>query len=59
MEIAINGDDAKGAADIDIEGALLLPLVDQLAICAAGMEAQESSRRLRMTLRDAMTLEDV
>lgn len=41
MEIAINGDDAKGAADIEIEGALLLPLVDQLAICAAGMEAQE------------------
>jgi hypothetical protein len=42
MEIAINGDDAKGAADIEIEGALLLPLVDQLAICAAGMEAQEA-----------------
>src|SRR6266404_2335109 len=41
MEIAINGDDAKGAANIDIEAALLLPLVDQLAICAAGMEAQE------------------
>src|SRR4051794_23239319 len=41
IEIAINDDDAKGAADIEIEGALLLPLVDQLAICAAGIEAQE------------------
>jgi hypothetical protein len=39
IEIAINGDDAKGAADI--EDAARLPLVDQLAICAAGMEAQK------------------
>ena len=41
MEIAIGGDDAKGAAEIEIERALLLPLVDQLAICAAGLEAQK------------------
>jgi len=39
IEIARNGDDAKGAADI--EDAARLPLVDQLAICAAGMEAQK------------------
>jgi ATP-dependent Zn protease len=39
IEIAINGDDAKGAADI--KDAARLPLVDQLAICAAGMEAQK------------------
>ena len=41
MEIAIGGDDTKGAAEIEIERALLLPLVDQLAICAAGLEAQK------------------
>jgi len=39
MEIGINGDDAKGATDIrDVAG---LPLADQLAICAAGIEAQK------------------
>jgi hypothetical protein len=39
VEIAIDGDDAKGTTDI--AGTSGLPLVDQLAICAAGMEAQE------------------
>jgi ATP-dependent Zn protease len=36
--IGINGDDAKGAAGIgDDEG---LPLVDKIALCAAGFESQ-------------------
>src|SRR6476619_7298761 len=36
--IGINGDDAKGAADIgDGDG---LPLVDKIALCAAGLESQ-------------------
>lgn len=39
VEIAIGGDDAKGASDI--EQSAVLSLVDQLAICAAGLEAQE------------------
>ncbi len=39
MEIAIDGDDAKGAADIQDDPNL--PLVDQLAVCAAGLEAQK------------------
>ena len=39
VEIAIDGDDAKGAADI--QEATTLSLLDQLAICAAGLEAQE------------------
>jgi ATP-dependent Zn protease len=39
IEIGINGDDAKGATDVrDAAG---LPLVDRLAICAAGIEAQK------------------
>lgn len=38
-EIAIDGDDAKGTADI--QNADHADLVDQLAICAAGLEAQE------------------
>src|SRR3954464_7466156 len=38
VEIAINGDDAKGAAEI--EDSSKLSLVDQLAISAAGLEAQ-------------------
>jgi hypothetical protein len=39
VEIAIDGDDAKGAADIQHNPKLCL--VDQIAICAAGMEAQQ------------------
>jgi ATP-dependent Zn protease len=39
VEIAIGADDAKGEADI--EDAVKLSLLDQLAICAAGLEAQE------------------
>ena len=39
IEIAIDADDAKGAADIEENGAL--SLVDQLAVCAAGLEAQK------------------
>ncbi len=39
VEIAIDADDAKGAADIDDNVAL--SLVDRLAICAAGLEAQK------------------
>ncbi|WP_375304111.1 hypothetical protein WI560_16910 [Bradyrhizobium sp. A11] len=38
VEIAINADDAKGAADIEYNPAL--DLIDQIAICAAGLEAQ-------------------
>src|SRR5262249_13031115 len=36
--IGINGDDAEGEADIDHDKHL--PLVDEIAICAAGREAQ-------------------
>ncbi len=39
VEIAIDGDDAKGEADIQRNPELCL--VDQIAICAAGMEAQK------------------
>jgi ATP-dependent Zn protease len=39
MAIAIGGDDAKGTTEI--ANAERLSLVDQLAVCAAGMEAQE------------------
>ncbi|MGC2778067.1 MAG: hypothetical protein WA418_20765 [Bradyrhizobium sp.] len=39
VEIAIEGDDAKGAAEIEQSNAL--SLLDQLAICAAGLEAQK------------------
>jgi ATP-dependent Zn protease len=39
VEIAIDGDDAKGEADIEHNPEL--PLVDQIAICAAGLEAQQ------------------
>ena len=39
IEIAIDGDDARGAADIQDNPNL--PLQDQLAVCAAGMEAQK------------------
>jgi ATP-dependent Zn protease len=38
IEIAIGGDDAKGEADIEDD--LKLPLIDRIAICAAGLEAQ-------------------
>ncbi|MFK4486906.1 hypothetical protein [Bradyrhizobium sp. USDA 336] len=38
-QIAIGGDDAKGSAEI--QSASHTDLVDQLAICAAGLEAQE------------------
>ena len=38
-EIAIGGDDAKGTAEIENAGHA--DLVDQLAICAAGLEAQK------------------
>jgi ATP-dependent Zn protease len=39
IEIAIDGDDARGSTDIqdDVEP----PLVDQIAVCAAGVEAQK------------------
>lgn len=40
VEIAVGGDDAKGAADI--EDAAALSLLDQLAICAGGLAAQEA-----------------
>ena len=36
--IGIDGDDAKGAADIDRDKPL--SLVDKIAVCAAGVEAQ-------------------
>jgi hypothetical protein len=36
--IGIDGDDAKGTADIDHDKPL--PLVDKIAVCAAGVEAQ-------------------
>lgn len=38
-EIAIGGDDAKGTAEIQDAGHA--DLVDQLAVCAAGLEAQK------------------
>ncbi|WP_316191980.1 MULTISPECIES: hypothetical protein [unclassified Bradyrhizobium] len=38
VELAIDGDDAKGAAEIEDNSKL--SLVDQLAVCAAGPEAQ-------------------
>ncbi|MCG2642441.1 MULTISPECIES: hypothetical protein [Bradyrhizobium] len=38
-EIAIGGDDAKGTAEVQTPDHL--DLLDQLAICAAGLEAQE------------------
>ena len=38
VEIAIHGDDAKGEADIQANHDLCL--VDRIAICAAGIEAQ-------------------
>jgi len=38
-EIAIGGDDAKGTAEV--QTADHMNLLDQLAICAAGIEAQE------------------
>ena len=39
MAIGINGDDAAGEAEI--ERSLHLPLVDQIAICSAGVDAQD------------------
>ena len=39
IEIAIDGDDAKGGTDIQDDADL--PLVDQIAVCAAGVEAQK------------------
>jgi ATP-dependent Zn protease len=38
IEIAIDGDDAKGEADIQDNSELCL--IDQIAVCAAGLEAQ-------------------
>ena len=38
MAVGISGDDAAGAAEI--EENTLLPLVDQIAICSAGADAQ-------------------
>jgi ATP-dependent Zn protease len=38
MAAGINGDDTAGAAEID--GSSHLPLVDQIAICSAGADAQ-------------------
>ncbi|BBZ94535.1 hypothetical protein ACMA5K_27125 [Bradyrhizobium diazoefficiens] len=38
-EIAIGGDDAKGTAEVQTPDHL--DLLDQLAVCAAGLEAQE------------------
>lgn len=38
-EIAIGGDDAKGTAEVQTPDHM--DLLDQLAICAAGLEAQE------------------
>jgi ATP-dependent Zn protease len=38
MAVGINGDDAAGAAEI--EDSEHLPLVDQIAICSAGADAQ-------------------
>ncbi|MBR1169148.1 hypothetical protein [Bradyrhizobium liaoningense] len=39
VEIAIDDDDAKGAAEIEKDSSL--SLLDQVAICAAGLEAQK------------------
>ena len=39
MAVCIDGDEAAGAAEIE-DGAHL-PLVDQVAICSAGAEAQD------------------
>jgi hypothetical protein len=39
MAIGINGDDAAGEAEI--EANIHLPLVDWIAICSAGVDAQE------------------
>lgn len=38
-EIAVGGDDSKGTAEVQNAGHM--DLLDQLAICAAGLEAQE------------------
>jgi hypothetical protein len=38
MAVGINGDDAAGAAEIE-QGAHL-PLIDQIAVCSAGADAQ-------------------
>jgi hypothetical protein len=40
IRIAINGDPAKGATDIE-EDQDHLPLLDRLAICVAGIDAQD------------------
>ena len=39
IEIAIDGDDAKGGCDIEAEQSHL-SIIDKIAICAAGIEAQ-------------------
>jgi hypothetical protein len=39
VEIGMGGDDASGRAEIG--GADRLPLIDQIALCAAGREAQK------------------
>jgi ATP-dependent Zn protease len=39
IEIGIDDDDAKGAADIADDQQR--PLIDRIALCAAGLEAQE------------------
>lgn len=38
MEIGLNGDDTAGKSEIDDAG--LLSIVDRIALCAAGLEAQ-------------------
>jgi hypothetical protein len=39
LAIAIGGDDAKGAADIEDDHGS--PLIDRIALCVAGVDAQE------------------
>jgi ATP-dependent Zn protease len=39
MVVGINGDDSAGAAEI--ERSLHLPLIDRIAICSAGVDAQQ------------------
>jgi ATP-dependent Zn protease len=54
MAIAINGDNAAGAAEI--ETGAHLPLVDQIAICSAGADAQ---RILDAPTHDVAALSDM
>jgi ATP-dependent Zn protease len=54
MAVGINGDDAAGAAEI--EESSHLPLVDQIAICSAGADAQ---RMLDAPTHDVAALSDM